>query len=97
MALSVNTMALSVNTMALSVDTMVLSVNTMALSVDTIALSVDTIALSVDTNAIAKGEEQGTLRALEKPDITQSPVPRFDLLKRYDYLMMAIQFSRGCP
>lgn len=24
-------------------------------------------------------------------------MPRFDLLKRDDYLMMSIQFSRGCP
>lgn len=47
--------------------------------------------------AIAKGEEQGIFRAAEKPDVTTSPMPRFDLLKRDAYLMMAIQFSRGCP
>ncbi|QFS43634.1 B12-binding domain-containing radical SAM protein [Nostoc sphaeroides] len=47
--------------------------------------------------AIARGEEQGTFRALEKPDVSKSPIPRFDLLKRDEYLMMAIQFSRGCP
>jgi radical SAM superfamily enzyme YgiQ (UPF0313 family) len=47
--------------------------------------------------AVTQGQERGTFRALEKPDITQSPLPRFDLLRRDDYLMMAIQFSRGCP
>lgn len=47
--------------------------------------------------AIARGEEKGIFRALEKPDVTKSPMPKFDLLKRDDYLMMAIQFSRGCP
>jgi radical SAM superfamily enzyme YgiQ (UPF0313 family) len=47
--------------------------------------------------AIAKGERQGVFRAVEKPDVTKSPIPRFDLLKRDSYLMMAIQFSRGCP
>ncbi len=36
-------------------------------------------------------------RAAEKPDITQTPVPRFDLLNVADYLSMSIQFSRGCP
>jgi radical SAM superfamily enzyme YgiQ (UPF0313 family) len=36
-------------------------------------------------------------RASEKPDVTLSPMPRFDLLKMDEYLMMAIQFSRGCP
>jgi radical SAM superfamily enzyme YgiQ (UPF0313 family) len=47
--------------------------------------------------AIAKGEDHGIFRSAEKPDVTKSPIPRFDLLKRDDYLMMAIQFSRGCP
>ena len=47
--------------------------------------------------AIAKGEGQGIFRTAEKPDVTKSPMPRFDLLKRDAYLMMAIQFSRGCP
>ncbi len=32
-----------------------------------------------------------------KPCITTSPVPRFDLLNLNDYLMIGIQFSRGCP
>jgi radical SAM superfamily enzyme YgiQ (UPF0313 family) len=32
-----------------------------------------------------------------KPDIAASPVPRFDLLKFKDYIMIGIQFSRGCP
>lgn len=47
--------------------------------------------------AIAKGEGNGIFRAAEKPDVSKSPMPRFDLLKRDAYLMMAIQFSRGCP
>ncbi|NWF58238.1 MAG: B12-binding domain-containing radical SAM protein [Fischerella sp.] len=47
--------------------------------------------------AIAQNQEQGIFRALEKPDVTTSPIPRFDLLKRDEYLTMAIQFSRGCP
>ncbi|MBD2594984.1 B12-binding domain-containing radical SAM protein [Nostoc spongiaeforme FACHB-130] len=47
--------------------------------------------------ALNQGQEQGIFRSLEKPDVSQSPMPRFDLLKRDAYLMMAIQFSRGCP
>lgn len=47
--------------------------------------------------AIAAGEGHGIFRSEEKPDVTLSPMPRFDLLQRDDYLMMAIQFSRGCP
>jgi radical SAM superfamily enzyme YgiQ (UPF0313 family) len=47
--------------------------------------------------AIAAGETQGIFRSVEKPDVTLSPIPRFDLLKRDQYLLMAVQFSRGCP
>lgn len=32
-----------------------------------------------------------------KPCITTSPVPRFDLLKLNDYVMIGIQVARGCP
>ncbi|WP_250126167.1 B12-binding domain-containing radical SAM protein [Chroococcidiopsis sp. CCMEE 29] len=47
--------------------------------------------------AIAQGEPRGVFRATEKPDVTLSPMPRFDLLKQDAYYAMAIQFSRGCP
>ncbi len=50
---------------------------------------------------IAAALEQGTARSLyrvsEKPDMTHSPVPRFDLLRREKYMSMPVQFSRGCP
>ncbi|HSM82560.1 MAG TPA: B12-binding domain-containing radical SAM protein [Nodosilinea sp.] len=47
--------------------------------------------------ALERGETSGVFRSLEKPDVSQSPIPRFDLLQRDAYLMMAMQFSRGCP
>lgn len=33
----------------------------------------------------------------DKPDVTGSPTPRFDLLRVTDYTMIPIQLSRGCP
>jgi radical SAM superfamily enzyme YgiQ (UPF0313 family) len=33
----------------------------------------------------------------EKPDLTTSPIPRFDLLGLTDYASLTIQTSRGCP
>ena len=43
----------------------------------------------------------GTLRhhyqAAGRPDITQVPVPRYDLIDLRHYATMAVQFSRGCP
>ncbi len=51
--------------------------------------------------AIAVELETGTARRLyrvaEKPDMSQSPIPRFDLLRRGMYTSMPVQFSRGCP
>jgi radical SAM superfamily enzyme YgiQ (UPF0313 family) len=55
------------------------------------------ITIPLFLEAIAQGETQGVFRSPEKPDITQSPTPRFDLLDLNAYLMMAVQFSRGCP
>ncbi|MDE3198912.1 MAG: B12-binding domain-containing radical SAM protein [Acidobacteriota bacterium] len=50
---------------------------------------------------IAADLERGTARALyraaEKPDMSRSPIPRFDLLRREMYTSMPVQFSRGCP
>ena len=43
------------------------------------------------------GATHGTYRSEQKPDVTQSPVPRFDLLDLSKYLHVGIQFSRGCP
>ena len=36
-------------------------------------------------------------RVAEKPDVSHSPVPRFDLLRLDKYTSMPVQFSRGCP
>lgn len=47
--------------------------------------------------ALEKGEEKGIFRATEKPDVTQTPIPRFDLLDLNAYYAITVQFSRGCP
>ena len=50
---------------------------------------------------IAKGLEDGTAKRLyevvDKPDVTKTPIPRFELLKTDCYASMSIQYSRGCP
>jgi len=43
------------------------------------------------------GRCRGKFHVVEKPDVTKSPIPRFDLLTIDDYLMLNVQFSRGCP
>src|ERR1700731_2496349 len=50
---------------------------------------------------IALDLERGSARRLysiaEKPDVSRTPVPRFDLLALNKYALMSLQFSRGCP
>jgi len=48
-------------------------------------------------DALAQGKERGVFRASEKPDVTQTPVARYDLLALDAYLAVTVQFSRGCP
>ena len=43
------------------------------------------------------GVSRGTYQAQDFPDVTRSPVPRFDLLRLEHYMNVGVQFSRGCP
>jgi len=56
------------------------------------------ITIPLFLEAWRDGQQQGRFSANgDKPDISTSPVPRFDLLEHDAYSLMAIQFSRGCP
>jgi radical SAM superfamily enzyme YgiQ (UPF0313 family) len=46
---------------------------------------------------LARGAPGGPYVPAEKPDLAKTPVPRFDLLELKNYLMIGVQFSRGCP
>jgi radical SAM superfamily enzyme YgiQ (UPF0313 family) len=45
--------------------------------------------------------QAGTVRPLyqteDRPDVTRTPAPRWDLVDPRHYVTMAVQFSRGCP
>ena len=43
------------------------------------------------------GVAKDVYREKRKPDITITPLPRYDLINLHDYGSMALQFSRGCP
>jgi radical SAM superfamily enzyme YgiQ (UPF0313 family) len=47
--------------------------------------------------AYRAGETHGVIEPDGRPDMTDSPVPRFDLLNLDDYIVLGIQTSRGCP
>jgi len=47
--------------------------------------------------AYQAGETHGVFKPDGRPEMTSSPVPRFDLLNLNDYIILGIQTSRGCP
>ncbi len=44
-----------------------------------------------------QGKMQRIYRSAVPVDLTRSPQPRYDLLKKYDYKMIWVQTTRGCP
>ncbi|HBK98365.1 MAG TPA: B12-binding domain-containing radical SAM protein [Microcoleaceae bacterium UBA10368] len=65
---------------------------------DYLILDEGEITLPMFVEAIARGEQSGIFRANgERPDVTTTPIPRFDLLQFDAYAEMSVQFSRGCP
>ncbi len=65
---------------------------------DYLILDEGEITLPLFVEAIAQGQPSGIFRSDgERPDVTTTPVPRFDLLEFEAYAEMSVQFSRGCP
>jgi radical SAM superfamily enzyme YgiQ (UPF0313 family) len=50
--------------------------------------------LVVDVRA---GQVKKTYRAAAFPDLTRTPVPRWDLVDVRHYVTLSVQYSRGCP
>ena len=55
------------------------------------------ITLPMFVEAVQRGDKSGIFRTTQKPDVTTTPIPRFDLLELDAYDSMSVQFSRGCP
>ncbi len=64
---------------------------------DFLVLDEGEITLPMFVEAIEKGDRSGVFRAAEKPAVTETPIPRYDLLDLTAYDNMSVQFSRGCP
>lgn len=43
------------------------------------------------------GRPKPRYHAAQRPDVTKTPLPRWDLIRVQDYLTMSVQASRGCP
>ena len=46
---------------------------------------------------LESGTAKRMYRETRKPDVTRTPIPRFDLINLKNYATMSVQFSRGCP
>lgn len=64
---------------------------------DFLVLDEGEITLPMFIEALARGETSGVFRTTEKPSVTETPIPRYDLLELDAYDSMSVQFSRGCP
>ncbi|MGB3204266.1 MAG: B12-binding domain-containing radical SAM protein [Crinalium sp.] len=65
---------------------------------DYLILDEGEITLPLFIEAIQRGDRTGIFRSGgEKPDVSYTPIPRFDLLELDAYSEMSVQFSRGCP
>ncbi|WP_257305180.1 B12-binding domain-containing radical SAM protein [Geothrix campi] len=65
--------------------------------VDHFVLNEAEVTLPLFLHDYARGEAKPLYASTERPDLTRTPAPRFDLVRRKDYAEMALQFSRGCP
>jgi radical SAM superfamily enzyme YgiQ (UPF0313 family) len=55
----------------------------------------NTIPMFID--ALSAGKTSGLFKNEQRPDLTTSPIPRFDLLVKEEYQHAQVQTSRGCP
>lgn len=65
--------------------------------VDHFVLDEAELTLPVFLRDLEQGQAQHVYRDERKPDLSLTPIPRFDLIDVTLYESMPLQFSRGCP
>ncbi len=69
-----------------------------AAGADYLILDEGEITLPMFVEAWERGDKGGRFSSEGvKPDVTSTPIPRYDLLELKAYDSMSVQFSRGCP
>ncbi len=69
-----------------------------AAGADFLILDEGEITLPLFVEALERGDRSGIFRSGgEKPAVTDTPIPRYDLLELDAYAEMSVQFSCGCP
>lgn len=65
--------------------------------VDYLILNEGEITIPMFLEDLEKGAEKGIYKSEEKPDISNTPIPKWSLIDLKKYSTMCIQYSRGCP
>ncbi len=65
--------------------------------IDHFVLNEAEITLPMFLKDLAAGNPRRLYATQEKPDITRTPLPRWDLINMKYYASMSVQYSRGCP
>jgi radical SAM superfamily enzyme YgiQ (UPF0313 family) len=66
-------------------------------AIDHLVLNEAEITLPMFLKDFESGNPKHIYRTSEKPDITKTPLPRWDLINMNYYVSMSVQYSRGCP
>ena len=64
---------------------------------DYLVLGEGEVTIPLFLEGLASGDERGVYASDLKPDMSHSVVPRYDLIRFRDYIMVGVQFARGCP
>lgn len=64
---------------------------------DFLVLGEGEVTIPMFLNDLQKGAKSGRYFSEEKADMLKAVVPRYDLIHFRDYIMIGLQFIRGCP
>jgi radical SAM superfamily enzyme YgiQ (UPF0313 family) len=64
---------------------------------DFLVLGEGEITIPMFLNDLQQGARSGTYVSAEKANMLEAVVPRYDLIRFDDYIMIGLQFIRGCP
>jgi radical SAM superfamily enzyme YgiQ (UPF0313 family) len=64
---------------------------------DFLVLGEGEVTIPIFLNDLKNGATKGRYRSEEKADMLQAVIPRYDLIKFSNYIMIGVQFIRGCP
>jgi radical SAM superfamily enzyme YgiQ (UPF0313 family) len=67
------------------------------LDADFLVLGEGEVTIPMFLNDLQRGAKSGRYFSEEKPSMLKSVIPRYDLIDFKNYIMIGLQFSRGCP